>query len=79
MTVREVARYLRISPDKVRALVRAKQLGAINTADSRAARPRLVILPHHLDEFVRGRDAAREAPRPLRRKRTPATKDYFPD
>jgi hypothetical protein len=77
-TPRELARILRISPDKVRALIRSGELGAINTATARCGKPRFVVLPHHLAEFERGRrisPAAKPPPRPKRRR---DVIDFFP-
>jgi hypothetical protein len=48
MTVIEVAKYLRIGPDKIRNLIKTGQLGAINTSMCRSGKPRYVVLPHHL-------------------------------
>jgi excisionase family DNA binding protein len=74
-TPRELARILRISPDKVRALIRSGELGA--TSKLRCGKPRFVVLPHHLAEFEKGRrisPAAKPAPRP---KRLRDMVDYF--
>jgi hypothetical protein len=78
MTPNELARVLRVSPDRVRLWIRNGELPAINTAAVRCSRPRFVVLPHHLAEFERRRQAA--APKsPPRRRRRSATVDYFPD
>ena len=77
-TPRELARMLRIGPDKVRALIRSGELGAINTATVRCGKPRFVVLPHHLAEFEIGRritPPAKPAPRPKRKR---DMLDYFP-
>ena len=50
MTPREFARYARLSPDRVRAMIASGELGAVNTAPARCGRPRYVILPHHIRE-----------------------------
>jgi hypothetical protein len=73
-----VAKRLRVSPDKVRRWIKAGHLQALSTSDARCARPRYVVLPEALADFVRGRAAAQPAPAP-RRKRRPAGADFFPD
>jgi excisionase family DNA binding protein len=79
-TPRELARVLRVSPDRVRAWIQAGELGAIDTARNRCGRPRYVILPHHLAEFEQRRRAATPAPKPPpRRRRLPAVIDFYPD
>jgi hypothetical protein len=78
-TPNELARVLRVSPDRVRAWIQAGDLGAINTARRRCGRPRYVVLPHHLAEFARRRAAAPPQPPPRRRRRQPDVIDYYPD
>jgi excisionase family DNA binding protein len=78
LTVPELARLLRVSPDKIRFWVRSGELPAINTSGSRCARPRFVILPHHLVEFEKSRGAA-APPRPARRRRRQRATDYYPE
>jgi excisionase family DNA binding protein len=75
LTVREAARYLRVGPDRLRAMVRRGELKAVNVGTVR--RPRLVVLLHHLAEFEQ-RHSAAEPPKPPRRRRRPATVDYYP-
>ena len=77
-TPRELARLLRVSPDRVRAWIAAGELGAINTAAARCGRPRFVVLPHHLAEWERNRRVARPPPK-LQRSRRQAGTDYYPD
>jgi hypothetical protein len=77
LTVRETAKFLRIGPDRVRALIRRGELGAINTAPTLAGKPRFVVLPEHLSEFVRRRMAGPPPRPPKRRRRTPQI-DYYP-
>lgn len=79
LTVADVAKRFRVSPDKVRTWIRRGDLPAINTADRRCARPRFVVTPESLAAFERRRQAATpNAPKPKRRKRT-ALVDYYPD
>src|SRR5215469_7409447 len=77
-TPRELARMLRVSPDRVRHWIRSGQLGAIDTATARCRRPRFVILPHHLEEFERRLKVSPPA-KPERRRRLTAATDYYPD
>jgi hypothetical protein len=69
---------LRVSPDQIRAWIKAGELGAVNTARRRCGRPRYVILPHHLADFTVKRSAAAPRPAPRRRRRR-EIKDYYPD
>jgi excisionase family DNA binding protein len=81
-TPNELARLLRVSPDRIRAWIKAGELGAIDTARHRCGRPRYVILPVHLEEFERRRRAATTPTKPAaRRRRRTATAevDYYPD
>jgi excisionase family DNA binding protein len=78
MTPREVAQLLRISPDRVRAMIVRGELGAINTATVRCGKPRFVILPHHLAEFERSRQVG-PPPKPTRRRKKTNMVDYYPD
>jgi hypothetical protein len=77
-TPNELARVLRVSPDRVRAWIAKGELGAINTAPAQCGKPRFVVLPHHLAEFERRRSAVPRLRSPRRRKRT-ALIDYYPD
>jgi transposase len=78
LTVRDVARRYRVSPDKVRAWIRRGELRAINTAMVLCGKPRWVVLPDALTEFERRRDAG-PPPKPKRRARKSDLVDYFPD
>jgi hypothetical protein len=77
LTVADLARRWRVSPDKVRAWIKARQLSAINTATALCARPRFIISPDAVAAFERQRSAG-APPRPRRRKRTKAF-DFYPD
>ncbi len=77
LTVREVARRYRVSPDRVRAWIRRGELAALNTADVRSRKPRLVVMPEALERFERGR-VATAPPAPPKRKRQPGRIDFFP-
>lgn len=78
LTVADVARRYRVSPDKVRAWIRRGELRAVNTAVVACARPRFVVLPEALAEFERGR-AAGPPPKPARKRSRPFLVDYYPD
>jgi hypothetical protein len=73
---REVAAYLRKRVSWVRAMIASGELKAVNTAP-RGARPRFVVLPDQLAEFVRGRQTV---PPPKRMKRPKRTNliDFYP-
>jgi hypothetical protein len=73
-----LATLLRVSPDKIRTWSKSGELKAINVAAARCGRPQYIILPHHLEEFERGRRAAEPA-KVARRKRPPTAIDYYPD
>jgi excisionase family DNA binding protein len=78
ITVREVARRYKVSPDKVRAWINRGELHAVNTARRLCGRPRWVVLPEALAAFE-GRRAGGPAPKPARRRRPPAAVDFYPD
>jgi excisionase family DNA binding protein len=78
LTVREVARLPRIGRDRVRSMIAAGELGALDLARHRCGRPRYVVLPAHLDEFARRRAVSPPPPAP-RRRRQPALVDYLAD
>jgi excisionase family DNA binding protein len=76
-SVRDMARLLRSGRERVTGMIRRGELPAVNVGTH--ARPRYVILPHQLEEFVNGRRAA-ETPAPARkRRRAAAIRDYYPD
>jgi excisionase family DNA binding protein len=78
LTPSEVARLLRISPDRVRAMIARGELGAVNTSPNRCGRCRYVVLPHHLAEWERSRQVVPPPKTPPRRRR-PGRIDHFPD
>jgi excisionase family DNA binding protein len=78
LTPRQVARLLRCSKDKVRALIRSGELGAVTTP-GRPGRPRYVVWPEHLQAYERAHRVS-TPPKPARRCQRLATpKDYYPD
>ncbi|HWG41343.1 MAG TPA: helix-turn-helix domain-containing protein [Gemmataceae bacterium] len=78
LTVREIARRYRVSPDKVRGWIVAGQLRAVNRRDARCGRPSWVIMPEALHDFERGRTVTATTKPVKRRKRTKMV-DYYPD
>lgn len=78
-TPRELAKVLRVSPERVRGWIQSGELRALNLASARCRKPRYVILPHHLAEFERGRRICPLAKPGPRRKRHQAMIDYYPD
>jgi hypothetical protein len=78
LTPNEFAARYRVSPDRVRALIRAGKLRALNLAASRVARPKFVIPPEAVREFEAAHSAA-PPPKAARRKRASGMVDYFPD
>jgi hypothetical protein len=78
-TPNELAKLLRVGPDRVRAWIKSGELPAVNVAVARCGKPRFVVLPHQLAEFTRRR-AAGTVPKPPKRRRPPAgAVDYYPD
>jgi hypothetical protein len=81
MTPNELARYLRVSPDRVRGWIASGRLKALNTSPARCGKPRYVILPHHLAEWERSHSAIdpESVPRrPMRRQRDDL-EDFWPE
>jgi excisionase family DNA binding protein len=78
LTVHEVARRFRVSPDKVRGWIRRGELAALNTASALSGRPQLRITREALAAFEQRRTVA-PPPKPPRRRRRTAEIDYYPD
>ena len=79
LTVADVARRYRVSPDKVRAWIARGELAAVNTAAVLCGKPRWVVTPDALAAFERRRLAGVPAKPARRRSRRPALIDYYPD
>ncbi len=78
LTVRDVARRYRVSPDKVRGWIKQGELPAINTAARMCGKPRWVITPEELASFEAKRRAV-TSPKPTpRRKKQSQMVDYYP-
>jgi excisionase family DNA binding protein len=78
LTVEDVARRLRVGPDKVRGWIARGELKAVNTAAQLCGKPRWVITPDALAAFERRRTGG-PAPKPQRRRRRSALVDFYPD
>jgi hypothetical protein len=78
LTVRDVARLYRVSPDKVRSWIARGELLAVNTSDVRCAKPRYVVLPHQLADFETCRQVTPPPKKLARRKKKTTGIDYYP-
>ena len=76
-TPNELAKVLRVSPDKIRSWIKKGELTALNTAGPRE-RPRFIILPDDLEAFKRRRRVATDAAKPPKRRRPASQIDFFP-
>jgi hypothetical protein len=79
LTVKDVARRYRVSPEKVRAWIGRGELVAINTAAALCGKPRWVVPPENLVAFERRRQGGPEPATPPRRRRPVGEVDYFAD
>jgi hypothetical protein len=79
LTVLEVARRYRVSPDRVRGWIARGELRAINRRDTRAGRPSWVIPPDALIEFESVRQAAATKPPKAKGRKRTTLIDFFPD
>lgn len=79
LTVRDVARRYRVSPDKVRAWIARGELAAINTATVLCGKPRWVVTQDALAAFEKRRAGGPTPKPPRQRKRRLAMTDYYPD
>jgi hypothetical protein len=79
LTPREVGRLLRVSPDRVRAMIARGELGALDTAPRRCGKPRYVVLPEHLRAFAAARQVTPLTTTRPRRRRRVGRVDHFPD
>jgi hypothetical protein len=77
LTVKDVARLYRVSPDKVRAWIKRGELAAVNTAAALCQRPRWIVLPEALAAFEHRR-AGGPAAKPQRRRRRAELVDFYP-
>jgi excisionase family DNA binding protein len=79
-TVGDIARLLRISVDKVRALIRRGELKAHRRPGAACGKLRYVVMPWDFEEFLKQLEAPTpKRPRPARRLRSlDCDEDYFP-
>jgi hypothetical protein len=79
-TLREVARHCRVGRKRVEDWVRRGELAAVDVGRrGLGGRPRLVVMPDALADFLRGRQVV-PARRPKPRRRPPAGQiDFYPD
>ncbi len=74
----EVAKDLKVHPEKVRAWIKSRELLAVNIAASRTGRPRWRIAEADLADFLARRSAPAPAPKARRRRRKgPTITEYF--
>jgi transposase len=79
LTPNELAKLLRVSPDRIRGWIRTGQLRALNVASTRSGRPRFIVLPDYLREFEQRQQVSVPAKPAPKRRRKPAEKDFYPD
>ena len=76
LTPPEVAKRLRIRPDKVLAWIRSGELTAIDVSESQGGRPRWRVSEADLQDFLKRRQS-QPAPKQTRRRREKPRKSYF--
>ena len=79
LTVPEVAKFLRVRPDKVLSWIRSGRLQGYNVAEKENGRPKYRVNPEHLEAFTKmrmplqpipkGRPPGRQIPQPKWRPR----------
>ena len=76
MTVPEVAKLLRVRPDKVLSWIRSGRLRGYNVAEKENGRPKYRVNPDDLEAFMQQRAVTQPAPkgRPAGRRRIPVPK-----
>lgn len=79
LTVEDVARRYRVSPDKVRGWIGRGELRAINTSAALCGRPRWIITPESLADFEKARRGGPGPKAPPRRRRRAGEQDFYPD
>jgi len=76
LTPPELAKELRIRPDKVLTWIRSGELAAVDVSETIGGRPRWRISADDLDDFLKRR-RAQPAPKVTRRRRRKPSKSYF--
>ena len=74
LTVNDIAKMLKVQPDKVRGFVHRKELKASNIG-AKSTRPRWIIARADFEAFLDARSNQQPAKKKPTRKRTPA-KEY---
>lgn len=77
-SVADLARRLKIGPDKVRAFIDRGELRAVNVATNLSGRPQWRVTPEEVERFELRRSSA-PLPQSIRRRRSPTQIDYYPD
>jgi excisionase family DNA binding protein len=75
---RELAEVLRTGRDRIVSMIRRGELRALNMGPGPRGRPRFVIMPEMLQEFLNRRQVVPAVKKPKRRRQA-AQVDYFPD
>ena len=73
LTVPEVAKFLRVRPDKILSWIRSGRLRGYNVAEQESGRPKYRVNPDDLQSFMQQRAVTQPAPkgRPIGRHRIP--------
>ncbi len=76
LTVPEVAKFLRVRPDKILSWIRSGRLRGYNVAERENGRPKYRVNPDDLQSFMQQRAVTQPAPkgRPIGRHRIPQPK-----
>jgi hypothetical protein len=75
--VRDVAGLLRIGRKRVMAEILGGRLQAVDVGEN--GKHRYVVLPEMLSEWISGRATKPAVPKPAKRRRLAAVRDFFPD
>src|SRR5262249_54559621 len=78
LSVADLARRYRVSPDKVRTWISRGELAAVNVASALCGKPRWVVMPEALAAFERRRAGGPPPKAASRRRRPPGFIDYYP-
>jgi len=79
LTIPEVAKFLRVSPDKVLFWIRSGRLRGYNIAERENGRPKYRVNPDDLDAFTQQRAITQPTPkgRPVGRRRIPVISEPY--
>jgi hypothetical protein len=78
LTPNELAPIMRMSADRIRAMIQRGELRGVNTP-ARNGKPRYVVAPADLAAWWQRNTAARPAPAPMprRKRQAPGERDYY--